>query len=105
MLDWKQLVHLTDAELAKYDIAEVNLACAAGFPGFEKQQHDACIGRLNHYARCTEHYTQKRMPEFREKPEFYDNSEPIFRIVSMASLLQQVFELRYNPARNPWKCL
>jgi hypothetical protein len=32
MLDWKELVSLEDEELAAYDIAVVNLACAQGLP-------------------------------------------------------------------------
>jgi hypothetical protein len=29
------LIHLSNEELAKYDVAEINLACAAGLPGCE----------------------------------------------------------------------
>lgn len=64
MLDWKQLVFESDEQLATRDVAEVNLACAEGLPGAEKINHFECIDRLNHYARCAKHYTERRLPEF-----------------------------------------
>ena len=33
MLAWKDLVFLSEVDLAKLDIAAVNLACAVGLPG------------------------------------------------------------------------
>ena len=43
MLDWKRLAQLSDEELGQYDIAEVNLACAAGLPGSEAMDVDFCL--------------------------------------------------------------
>jgi hypothetical protein len=101
MLRWKQLVNETDACLSARDNAEVNLACAEGLPGSELIKHDECIDRLNHYARSTAHYTERRMPEFRKRPEVYAGSEAIFRIVCMITLLQREFGIRNNPAKRP----
>lgn len=97
MLHWKQLANLTDDELATYDIAEVNLACAEGLPDAEKIDHFECIDRLNHYARCAADYTEKRMPEFYDKAAFYDNSEAKFRNTCMITLLQRQFGVLYHP--------
>jgi hypothetical protein len=41
------------------------------------------------------------MPEFRSKPEVYNNSEGIFRMVCLAALLRGQFGVRYNPAKIP----
>jgi hypothetical protein len=95
------LVHHTEQSLAAEDIALVNLACAAGLPGAEEINHAECIDRLNHYARSTAHYTEKRMPEFHRQSGVYDGSEAVFRIVCMVTLLQRAYGVRYNPAKKP----
>jgi hypothetical protein len=33
--DWRELCRLSDADLAKVDVAEMNLACSVGLPGAE----------------------------------------------------------------------
>lgn len=33
--DWRTLFRVTEAELARYDLAELTLACAVGLPGAE----------------------------------------------------------------------
>jgi hypothetical protein len=101
MLNWKQLVLESNEQLPVHDLAEVNLACAEGLLGSEHINHDECIDRLNHYARCAAHYTERRMPEFRERPDIYDGSEAIFRIVCMITLLQKQFGIRHNQAKRP----
>jgi hypothetical protein len=99
MLCWEKLALETDQQLSARDIAEVNLACAEGLPGSDYINHDACIDRLSHYARCVAHYTDRRMPEFRERPDVYDGSEGIFRIVCMITLVQQQFGMHHNLAK------
>jgi hypothetical protein len=84
--------------LGNLDIAEVNLACAEGLPGEPTREVAAeCLDRLNHYARCAEHYTKRRMPEFHDQPDKYDHSESIFRVLCMVTLLQRQFGVRYHP--------
>src|SRR5262249_19759883 len=100
MLNWRDLVTLPEEDLARLDVAEVNLACAADFPDAPSPAViRECIDRLNHYAKCTADYTEKRMPEFRARPEVYDHSPGIFRIICMIAMLQQVYKVRYNPAK------
>ncbi len=101
MLHWKSLCLLTVEELAMLDVAEVNLACAEGLPGAESVPYAECIDRLNHYARCVRHHTERRMPDFHDQADKYDRSEAKFRIVCMISLLQNAFGIRYNPAKKP----
>ena len=102
MRHWKELVRLSEEELSRLDVAEVNLACAAELPGaptpFQVRQ---CIDRLNRYAKCVRRYTDERMPEFRAKPEVYDGSESVFRVVSLVRVVQGKFGVRYNPAKRP----
>jgi len=100
MLDWRQLALMPDAELAAIDIARVNLACAAGLPEEPTQEQAAeCVDRLDHYARCAKHYTDRQKPEFGRHPNVYDHSEAIFRIVCMVRILQTQFNVVYHPRR------
>ena len=101
MLRWRELVHLSDEQLAALDVAEINLACAEDLPGAEKIDHAECIHRLNHYAWCSSHYTERRMDVFREEPEKYDRSESVFRVICMTTLLWRELGIRYNPAKIP----
>jgi hypothetical protein len=97
MLDWRNLALLSDAELSRLDVAAVNLACAAWLPDAPTEaQILECLDRLDHYARCAEDYTRRRMAEFARQPETYDHSEPVFRVVCMVTLLQRQFGVLYN---------
>lgn len=102
MLHWKDLVHLADEQLATYDVAMVNLACAADLPDAPTpQQIRECLQRLDKMAEATRYYTAKRMPEFHHQPEVYHHSEAKFRVVCMISIIQKLFGVLYNPAKKP----
>jgi hypothetical protein len=79
MLTWLQLARLPERQLASRDIAETNLACARELPdGPSPDEVRRCFGKLDHMARCLQAYTDRRMPEFFERPEHYDHSEASF---------------------------
>jgi hypothetical protein len=101
MLHWKQLVHLDEDQLARYDVAEVNLACAAGLPGAESIKPDICLYILDYWARSVRAFTEPRLRYFRRKRYDYYNSEGYFRILLMVTLLQRDLGLRYNPDKIP----
>jgi len=102
MLHWKDLTGLSDEQLGALDVAEVNLACAADLPDAPTAAQAAeCIARLNHYAKCVRHFTDKKWPNFVKLPQYFDNSEGKFRIVAMLQLLRQQFGVRYDPAKIP----
>lgn len=98
MLDWKQLVFESDEQLATRDIAEVNLACAAGLPGSVKIDYDLCRRKLDEWTRYCGWFTERAMPYFRAgKYEEYPNSEPRFRIHALITALQRDCGVRYHP--------
>jgi hypothetical protein len=90
------LMTLSDEELAKYDIAEVNLACASGLPGTEKIDVPASLRLLDRWAEQVYDKTQ-RCRWFLERPEKYNYSFNLFRIHVMISVLQRDFGVHYNP--------
>lgn len=101
LLDWRRLVRLPEEELGRYDIAAVNLACAAGLPGADQIDPDYCLYKLDEWAVCAKDYTARLMPQFRRKPKEYENSEAYFRTLAMITILQRDMGVRYNPAKIP----
>src|SRR5690349_13026401 len=57
MLDWHELLPKSNDELAKYDVAAVNLACAAGLPGSERIDFDGCLRTLDAWAGVVRRWT------------------------------------------------
>ena len=97
---WQQLAYLGEEELARQDVAVLNLAAAEGLPGGPTplQERD-CVDHLDHYARTVADYTNRRLPDFEKCAKDYDYSEAKFRVVLMVSMLQKTHGVRYNPAK------
>lgn len=92
-------MHLSDEELARQDIAGVNLLCTEGLPGADRIDPALCLRTLD---RMAERVRQRTNPEvFRQRPQKWQSSEAIFRIHAMISVLQREFGVRYNPAKVP----
>ncbi len=99
MLDWQELVRLPDAELARLDVAAVNLACAAGLPGADRIDWERCLRTLDDWARRCGRFTAGVLPHFRRGHCDYPGSEPKFRIQAMITHLQRDLGARYHPGR------
>jgi hypothetical protein len=96
MLNWRRLVWLSEQELAGYDIAVVNLACAAGLPGSERIDVPLCLRTLDTWAEQTRRFTERIMPLFHSGRCDYPDSEARFRIQAMITYLQRDLGLRYR---------
>ena len=101
MLDWRKLVHLTDEELGRLDIAEVNLACAEGLPGSVDIDHRLCMSTLDRWTDYVRKFTYGTLPWFYREPDEYKNSVFFYLILCMVTALQRDLGLRYNPAKIP----
>jgi hypothetical protein len=84
--DWKRLCWLSEEELSRYDIAVVNLACAADLPGAERIEYETCLFQLDYFARCVSRYTDHSLRRFRRKRYDYHNSEAYFRMLCLITL-------------------
>lgn len=100
---WKQLTRATDAVIATYDIAFVNLTCAEGLPGAPSQSDiRACLCKLDEWAKFVRRYTELSHEQFyRTNPDKYGHSEALFRSICLVTALQRHCGLRYNPAKIP----
>lgn len=96
MLDCRDLVRLSDQELAKVDIALVNLVCAAGLPGPASIDLGHCLRVLDSWARQTRCFTERVMPLFHGGRCDYPDSEPRFRVQALVTYLQRDLGLRFR---------
>ena len=94
---WSRLAQLADADLAGEDVAAVNLACAAGLPGAEDVDVGRCLARLDAWARHVRRETDRCAGQFRKDPAAFDNSRAYFRVLVLATVLQQDCGVRYDP--------
>jgi hypothetical protein len=101
MLDWKDVVHLSDEDLGRYDIAAVNLACAVGLPDAGGIDPDLATHRLDFWSRRVGQATEQALPQFRRKRHDYRNSEGYFRMLVLVEVLQRDCGVRYNRAKIP----
>jgi hypothetical protein len=88
-------------QLAKVDIAQMNLLCATGLPGAEELDIDRCLARLDRWADRVKAETERHLyrltdPRFKEYAEHYKNSEARFRAEWLVSVLQQDIGLHYH---------
>jgi len=95
-LTYQGLLKATDAELAKIDIAEMNMACAEGLPGAENIDIPAHLKTLDRWARAIRKETEKYLYQFYRNPGEYNNSLAYYKVLLMVSVLQQDLGLMYN---------
>jgi hypothetical protein len=94
---YEQLVHLSEAELASHDIAAVNLACAAGLNGAEGLDVARCIAVVDAWADHVGREAARCAGQFERDPAAFENSWAYFRILVLATVLQQDCGVRYDP--------
>ncbi|MCH8149303.1 MAG: hypothetical protein IH987_15185 [Planctomycetes bacterium] len=83
-----ELIGLSDDELAKVDIAALNLACADGLPGSQHIDRKALLAKLDVWAGYVAYETQRNRHRFEQHPDEYNNSWGEFAMFRMAMTLQ-----------------
>ena len=97
MLQWRKLVALSDAALSAHDLAAVNLACAVGLSGAEQIDVASCLAMLHHWAEHVHAETERLAGQFESDPAAFENSWAYFRILVLATVLQQDCRVQYDP--------
>ncbi|MCI0377284.1 MAG: hypothetical protein L0215_06750 [Gemmataceae bacterium] len=97
--NWRNLVWLPENELARFDVAGVNLACAEGLPGLESFDSEACLRTIEEWAERVSWTTVKKLRLFEAHPERFYNSRDYFRVLTLVTVLQRDCGVRYNPAK------
>ncbi len=85
--------------LGQYEIALVNLLCAEGLPGGEEIKISEMRATLDQWAQRVKSETDRHLYRFRANPAEFDNSEAYFRMLIMAVVFYEDFNIRYNPGR------
>lgn len=91
-----ELVALPEQELAKVDIALVNLLCAQGLPGAENLDVKGSLAMLDQWAEVVRTAEQKYSPQYLKNPARYDNSYSKFKAVNLGLTLKQDLKCGYN---------
>jgi hypothetical protein len=86
-------------ELANVDIALMNLRCAEGLKGSEGLDVSAALKTLDQFAAHVKEQTEQNFYRFTKNPSDFENSEPYYRLMMMAIVLQEDGKIQYNPAR------
>src|ERR1051326_5886713 len=89
----------TPARLAGSDVARLNLICTEGLPGADCLDLDKCLTELDRWAQRVKSETDRHLYRFHQDPSEFDNSEGYFRMLIMAVVVYEDFDVRYNPER------
>ncbi len=102
----EQLLAMGPDQLAKVDIAEMNLLCATGLPGAEGMDIDKCLAKLDQWAARVKEVTERHLyrltdPRYKEHAEHFKYSEARFRAEWLMSALQDDIGLHYHAGFTP----
>jgi len=98
-LSIEELLNQHKNELEKLDIALVNLLCAKELPGAEQLNISNLLADLDQWASRVKQETDRHSYRFRAKPDEYHGSEAYFRMLMMAVVFYEDYNIRYNPER------
>lgn len=91
------LLSLTPAELETVDIARMNLLCAEGLPGAKNLNVDEYLATLDQWAQHAKTEIDRNHHHFREDPAYYYNSEAFYKMLMLAVVVYEDYNIRYNP--------
>jgi hypothetical protein len=94
----KELLALSPADLEKVDLARMNLLCAEGLPGSEDLKVGDTLTTLDSWAQHVKSETERNLHRFQENPNAFDNSVGYFRALFLITIVQEDFNIHYNPA-------
>jgi hypothetical protein len=91
-----KLLHLSPSEIARCDIAEMNLICAYGLTGKHDIEMEAMLKLLDVWTkRCQTYITQKTSVYHANPNKFCSFAK--FRVMAIAQVLTKQLGVRYNP--------
>jgi Transglutaminase-like superfamily len=88
VVSWRELVHLSDVELERLDVALVHLLCAEGLPNTESLDIPGILASLDRLAEAVRQYTARVRHRFESFPETFWKSESVFRMACLVTFLQ-----------------
>jgi hypothetical protein len=99
-MDYEYWCGLSDEELGQVDIAEVNLACAAGLPGSEELDVSLCLKRLEEWTDRVRAGIDRALRNRAKYPDYDELSEAEYCILTMFAVLYRHIKLEPNLDRD-----
>lgn len=93
------LLALPPEEVGRFDIAALNLTCAVGLPGAEGLDVRRQLATLDTWTAEVERVTSRGARHFRNNLTEFENSEAYWRMLTLTSVLQVRYRVRYHPDR------
>jgi len=93
------LLALPSGALANVDTATLNLLCAEGLRGSDNLNVQSSLDSLDTWAKHVASETQRNFHRFLANPREYNHSLGYYRMMMLATVLQQDFGTHYNPER------
>jgi hypothetical protein len=91
------LLVLPNETLEQVDIARMNLLCAQGLPGAEDLDVNGCLATLQEMSARVREETERYHYRFERNPAEFENSEGFYKMVMMAVVLAEDFQVKYAP--------
>ncbi len=95
----KELLEIPPESLGQVDLGLMNLLCAEGLRGAETLDPQAELATLESWARHVATETQRNYPRYQRNPKEYGSSLATYRMMMLATVLQQDFNAHYSPDR------
>lgn len=97
-----RLLEMPPEELAKVDLAVMNLLCAQGLPGVADFDMAASLALLDRWTDRVDTETRRNWHRFKDNPAEYHHSEVEYRIGMLITVLQLDCGVHYNPDLIPF---
>jgi hypothetical protein len=91
------LLALPNEALEQVDIARMNLLCAQGLPGAGDLDVNGCLATLQDMAARVGEETERYHYRFGRNPSEFENSEGFYKMVMLAVVLAEDFQVKYAP--------
>jgi len=91
------LLSLPLEQMGGLDIGQLNLLCAEGLPGAEDLDVNNSLVMLDQMAARVRGETDRHYYRFQKSPSEFENSEGFFRMIMLAVVLAEDFQVHYAP--------
>jgi hypothetical protein len=98
---YRELLAMSSEELAKVDLAAMNLLCTKGLPGAERLDIPSALAKFDEWAARVKFETQRHLYRLTDPryADHYAHSEPRLRAEFIVQCLQEDCGAHYNHAR------
>jgi hypothetical protein len=97
---YAELSALSPENLAKCDIALMNLLCAEGLRGSEPLNISGCLATLDSWAGHLKNEIERNLYRYRSDPGTFQNCEGRYRMGMLVTVLKQDMKVHYDDERS-----